>query len=62
MSCRDTAEPPAGLHFTDDHAGGVRSRDGSLSTPEVLTIILPHPRWIDEQAAEAMLRFAAAGA
>lgn len=36
--------------------------DGSLSTPEAYsTIILPHLRWIDEQAAEAMLRFVAGG-
>jgi len=36
--------------------------DGALTTPErYTTIILPHLRWIDEDAADALVRFADAG-
>ena len=36
--------------------------DGALTTPEAYsTIILPHLRWIDERAAEALLRFMGGG-
>ncbi len=36
--------------------------DGALTTPEAYsTIILPHLRWIDEEAADALLRFMQGG-